>query len=411
MPIPQPSDDLHRLPAVELWDGTAYRGIASLTWARTGQDAIITDVEPGAAVASGWEGLSAIPGLIDTHVHLVGNASERRADFLSWPLTTPREEQVLHGLAHLQRALEGGITTVRDLSADTAQVALRRAIDDGLVVGPRVLAHGMVGMTAGHGDLFTPPALADRPPTADGVDECRKLVRRWARAGLDGIKVATSGGVLSEGDKAAWRNHTDEELAAIVDEAHALGMRVAAHAHTESGIDAALRAGVDSIEHGTLVTAEQAERIGQLGLTIAPTLLINDVIAAGGSGVAEAQQQKAVALVAERDERLRRASEVGAEFVLGTDANGFHVRFGEQLLELQKMTEVLGYSAERALAAATSRAAAAVGRSGLLGRLAPGHAADVVIVRGVPWQEKTHLDPARVVAVISRGRLVSGRLP
>jgi len=394
------------LTGVQLWDGEGARGLVDLSWELDGADAAITGISPAAGPDSG---LSVIPGLIDTHVHLVGYAGEGRADFLSWPLTTRPEEQVLHGLAHAQRALRAGITTVRDLSADDVQYSLRRGIEAGLVEGPRVLAHGMVSMTGGHGDLFIPPAVAERKSVADGPDACRALVRAHARAGADGIKIATSGGVLSVGDKASWRNHTDAEIAAIVDEAHALGMPVAAHAHTAEGIERALAAGVDSIEHGTLLDAELAARVVAAGVTVAPTLLINDRIAAG-RGASPEQAGKAAELVVRRDALLRSAADAGVDFVLGTDANGAHVAFGEELNEVRRMAEVFGWSAERALAAATSRAAATIGRASSLGRIAPGLLADLVVLRGRPWERIEELDAARVVAVVSRGRVVAGAL-
>lgn len=353
---------------------------------------------------------SIIPGLIDTHVHLIGYAGSETPDFLTWPLITRPEEQVLHGLNHARRALESGVTTLRDLSADEGQFSLRRAIDDGIVVGPRLQAHGMVSMTAGHGDLFIPPAFALRKPTADGPDECRKLVRHWARAGADGIKIATSGGVLSVGDKNEWRNHTRAEIAAIVDETHALGMRVAAHAHTPDGIEIALAEGVDSIEHGTLMTAEQAKVMADTGIPVAPTLLINDLIASGGGGVTAEQTAKALELTSQRDALLADAADRGVNFVLGTDANGRHVQFGDQLAEVRRMVEILKFSPSQALASATSAAAAAIGRPDL-GNLAPGHKADFVIMKGRPWASIADLDRANIQAVISRGRVVAGALP
>ncbi|MGT2424814.1 amidohydrolase family protein [Amnibacterium kyonggiense] len=392
---------------VRLWDGREDRGAVDLTFAPEGRDGAVVAIEP-AADPSESEPLSVIPGLIDTHVHLVGDAASGSAGFLTWPLVTRPEERVLHGLAHAQRALAGGVTTVRDLSADDIQFSLRRGLDAGVVTGPRVLAHGMVSMTGGHGDLFTPPAVADRPPVADGPDACRALVRHWARAGADGIKIATSGGVLSVGDKAAWRNHTSAEIAAIVDEAHALGMPVAAHAHTAEGIDVALDHGVDSIEHATLLEEAQARRIVDAGLTVAPTLLINDRIAAGAGANAE-QAGKAAELVERRDALLRAAADLGVDFVLGTDANGFHVRFGEQMDEVRTMARIFGWSAERALQAATSRAARAIRRADL-GRVAVGGPADLLVLRGRPWERIEDLAPSAIVAVIARGRVAHGAL-
>ncbi|MFT2815513.1 amidohydrolase family protein [Leifsonia sp. A12D58] len=401
----------HTLTGIELWDGRISRGPSTLTWTHGDTDAVITSVGEATTIEADSAGLSVIPGLIDTHVHLIGNAGKQQAGFLTWPLTTRPEEQVLHGLAHARRAMQAGVTTMRDLSADEVQVSLRRGIEGGLVEGPRVLAYGLVGMTGGHGDMFTPAAHPIRKPTADGPDECRKLVRYWARAGVDGIKIATSGGVLSDGDKAAWRNYTRAEIDAVVDEAHALGMKVAAHAHTADGIDVAIAAGVDSLEHATLITAEQAAAAAVAGITLAPTLLINDVIANGMPGVSPEQSEKAQQLVVTRDALMRAAADIGAEFVLGTDANGFHVKFGDEMAEVRRMAEVLGYSPERALQAATSRAAKVIGYEDSLGTLAPGYLADFVVMRGRPWEDAAALDVANIVAVVARGRVVFGELP
>ncbi|MCU1473886.1 amidohydrolase family protein [Amnibacterium sp.] len=194
---------LERIAGVELWDGERVRGPVELRLRAVGADAVVDAVEPAPTARC-----AAIPGLIDTHVHLIGQSTGAAVDFLTWPLVTRPEERVLHGLANARAALAGGVTTLRDLAADDMQFSLRRALDAGVVPGPRLLAYGMVGMTAGHADLVTPAAIANRPPVADGPDECRRLVRHWARAGADGIKIATSGGVLSVGDRAAWRNHT-----------------------------------------------------------------------------------------------------------------------------------------------------------------------------------------------------------
>jgi imidazolonepropionase-like amidohydrolase len=395
------------LAGIELWDGTVGRGTSTLRWST--DSGRLTAVE-SAEAAPEQGGLSVVPGLIDTHVHLIGYAGTGSPDFLGWPIVTRPEEQTLHGLAQARRALAVGVTTVRDLSADDIQFSLRRALEQGIVEGPRVLAHGIVSMTGGHADMFTPAAVTQRRPTADGPDACRALVRHWARAGADGIKIATSGGVLSVGDKSAWRNHTSEEIAAIVDEAHALGMRVAAHAHTEDGIRRALDHGVDSLEHATLMTPELAERAVAAGVTVAPTLLINEVIAAGGAGVTAEQAGKGSELIERRDALLRQAAELGVDFVLGTDANGRHVLFGEQLDELRRMSAVLGWSPERTLQAGTSRAAAAIGIPEL-GRLEEGAPADFVVVRGRPWDELDVLRPENIVAVVRGGRVLVGALP
>jgi imidazolonepropionase-like amidohydrolase len=245
------------LDGIDIWDGRRAPGPSRIRW----EGDRIVEVAP--VPASSWPELSVIPGLVDTHVHLIGHAGPGSSDFLTWPLTTTRGEQVLHGVAHAQRALRGGVTTLRDLAGDEAQIAIGRVFAQGVLPGPRVVVHSVVGMTAGHNDLFTPPAVAARKPTADGPDECRRLVRTWARAGADGIKIATSGGVLSTGDRNSWRNYTRAEIRAVLDEAHALSLPVAAHAHSVEGIQVALEEGVDSIEHATLITAEQADAVAR----------------------------------------------------------------------------------------------------------------------------------------------------
>ncbi|GAA3474501.1 metal-dependent hydrolase family protein [Nonomuraea roseola] len=392
-----------RLDGIPLWDGTQYRGPVDLTW----EPDRIDGVRPA---AQRHDDLCVIPGLVDTHVHLVGYAGHgAMPDFATWPLVTTRDEQVLHGVAHAQRAMRHGVTTLRDLAGDEAQVALRRAFDAGVLQGPRIQVHGVVGMTAGHNDLFVPPAVPQRKPTADGPDECRKLVRTWARAGMDGIKLTTSGGVLSIGDKNGWRNYTRDEIRAVVDEAHALGMLVASHAHSEEGIRIAVEEGVDSIEHGTLLSHDLAETLAARGTPVAPTLLINEAIADGRVPVTPEAMEKAAELVARRNVLLREAARMGVRFVLGTDANGHHVRFGDQLAEVVHMTEILGMDAESALRAATSDAADAIGAP--VGRIAQGLGADLVVLRGRPWERIEDLATENIVAVVSRGRLVAGALP
>ncbi|MEV4473736.1 amidohydrolase family protein [Nonomuraea salmonea] len=394
-----------RLDGIPLWDGTEYRGPVDLTW----EPDRITGVGPA---QGGHTDLCVLPGLVDTHVHLVGYAGDGTPpDFATWPLTTTRDEQVLHGVAHAQRAMRHGVTTLRDLAGDEAQIALRRVFDAGVLPGPRIQVHGVVGMTAGHNDLFVPPAVPSplRKPVADGPDECRKLVRTWARAGMDGIKLTTSGGVLSMGDKNAWRNYTRAEIRAVVDEAHALGMPVASHAHSEEGIRVAVEEGVDSIEHGTLLSRDLAETLAARGTPVAPTLLINEAIAEGRVPVTPEARAKAAELVATRDVLLAQAAALGVRFVLGTDANGHHVQFGDQLAEVVHMTRILGMDAESALRAATSDAADALGMP--VGRIKEGLGADLVVLRGRPWETIEDLATENIVAVVSRGRVVAGRLP
>jgi imidazolonepropionase-like amidohydrolase len=390
---------------IRVWDGTEDIGTATVRFEGDRIEAV------EAAEAAADPSLSLIPGLIDSHVHLLSYAGTAPVDYLSWPLTTPVMERVLHGAALAQRAMRAGVTTIRDMAGDRGQVALKHAFDQGVLPGPRVVVNGMVGMTGGHSDLFTPPDVVERPPTADGPDACRALVRTYARMGADGIKITTSGGVLSTGDKNEWRNYTRAEIDAIVDEAHALSMPVGAHAHTVAGIQVALDAGVDSLEHATQITPDQARQARAQRVTVAPTLLILERIVRGDTRVPEESREKALALHARRRDALRAAAEEGVEFVLGTDASGRHMPFGMQLDEVRAMVGDIGLSAAEAMVAATSRAARAVGLEGKVGRVAPGLGADLLVVRGRPWQRIEDLTAENILAVVSRGAVVAGTLP
>jgi imidazolonepropionase-like amidohydrolase len=393
------------IAGIEVWDGERALGLASVRWHDDRIEAV------SAASADAHPGLSLIPGLVDSHVHMVAYAGSAAVDERTWGLTASWTEQMLHGAGQGMRALENGVTTVRDLGAFEPPVALRRAIDQGALPGPRVVAFGHVGMTAGHGDLMWPPDVAVRPETADGPDACRHLVRRYARAGADGIKIFTSGGVMSLGDKAEWRNQTPAEIGATVDEAHALGMPVAAHAHTQSGIQSALDAGVDSLEHATLITPDQAAQAREQGCVLCPTLLALRRIAAGGDHLPAESVAKARRLAEARGDAMRRAAAAGVRFVLGTDGGGSDLPFGSQYEELRAMAAELGLTAEEALVAATSAAARTVGLGERTGRIEAGLAPDFLVVRGQPWRDLTGFGPGSVVAVVARGRVVAGSLP
>jgi imidazolonepropionase-like amidohydrolase len=392
------------LDGLPLWDGEREVGPARLTWSG---DRILGIEEAPARHTD----LSVIPGLVDTHVHLGYPAGAPAADPSAWPILTPPEERSLHLAANALRCARAGVTTLRDLAADAVQLAVGRAFDAGVLTGPRLLSHGQVGMTAGHGDLFVPPHYPHRPPTADSPDECRKLVRVWARSGAAGVKIYTSGGVLSMGDRVGWRNQTREEIRTTVDEAHALGMLVAAHTHTADGLDIALEEGVDSIEHGTAILERHLATLVERDLPVAPTLLINDIIAEGRRPVSAEAQAKARDVVALRDAGFARAAEAGVRFVLGTDASGQFVGFGDQMEEVRTMAAMFGWSAERALVAATSDAADAIRMGSVTGRLRAGLGSDFVVLRGRPWEDAGALRVENIVAVVSRGVVVQGTLP
>lgn len=338
-------------------------------------------------------GGTVLPGLIDAHVHLLSHAGPGRQDVHLWNVITPIEEQTLHAAANAQRALRSGVTTLRDTAGSWPEVSVRRAIDAGILPGPRILASGMVGMTAGHADMFAPAALRDRPwPTADGVDECRKRVREYARMGVDLIKICTSGGTLSIGDRTEWRNYTEAEVHTIVDEAHALGLSVAAHAHTATGIRVALEAGVDTLEHGSGLDAELIELMLRTGAALCPTLSISEHMLSNGRarGLPEATMAKAERLAPVRRAAVQAAYRAGVPIIAGTDSSNT-LPFGNHARELQLLHEIVGMSPLEAIGSATSGAAKALGIGDETGSLEPGKAADVLIVRGDPLTDLTIL--------------------
>ncbi|GAB3425198.1 amidohydrolase family protein [Flindersiella endophytica] len=390
------STDPQILRGITVWDGVNDVGPANLSW--TGDR--IEEVTP--APQDRHQDLAVIPGLVDTHV-LLGGPCGGGVPADAYPYVTSREEQVLHVAANARQAMRRGITTLREMSGDGRQLAVRNAFNAGLMVGPRMLVYGMVGMTGTKG--------VPGQRTADGQDDCRKLVRTYAGDGMDGIRINTSGGGLPVEGRKAWRNHTLEEIATIVDESHALGMPVVAHADNEAGIEVALQEGVDAIEHGTLITLEQADHAADAGVPIAPALLADDWSARDGADAGWEVRARARTLVAKRDKRLRMAREAGVAFVLGTGSDGQRMPYGSALAELARHRDVLGLTDAKALTAGTSAAADAVGHGASLGRVAPGFAADFIVVKGRPWKNILLLREENILAVVCRGQVVAGGLP
>lgn len=367
---------------------------------------------PADAIRHDLAGRTLMPGLIDGHVHLLAYAGEGQKDVHLWNVLTFLEEQTLHAAANARRALLAGVTTVRDMAGGRSEIAVKHAVDDGVIDGARVLVCGFVGMTAGHGDLFCPANIERRLwQTADGPDECRKLIRQYARDGVDWIKLCTSGGVLSIGDEAEWRNYTMAETLAIVDEAHALGKRVAAHAHTRAGILQALAAGVDSLEHGSSLDDELIAMMLERGTWLCPTLAITEYILANGAarGLPAASLEKARALRHGQLAGLRKAYAAGVPIFAGTDScNTF--AFGSHAWELQLLHQHLGLTPSEAIVAATSAAATAIGLGGKTGTIAPGRWADLLVVDGDPLVDLNILrETERLIGVFRDGRLLVDR--
>jgi imidazolonepropionase-like amidohydrolase len=348
-----------------------------------------------------------LPGFIDAHVHIIGRS-------LGQP---GADEAAVHeypgfgaivGVENARRTLMAGFTTVRVVGApDFQDVALRKAVDEGWIVGPRMQVAGhAIGITGGHCDENGyRPGLMDGDPqhgVADGVEQVRAAVRYQIKYGADVIKTCATGGVLSEGDAVGAAQYTLEELTALVAEAHRLERPVAAHAHGAEGIKLAVQAGVNSIEHGSFLDAEGARMMAQHGTFLVPTLSAGEfVVGAADRGVLTGlRAEKARAAGAAMRTAIRLAVAAGVPIALGTDAGvGPH---GANAHEFTLMHEWGGMTPMQAIVAGTSSAARLLGWQARVGTLAAGRLADVVAVSGDPLQDVRRLETG-VVFVMKNG--------
>ncbi len=353
-------------------------------------------------------GCTVLPGLIDAHVHLTTNSDQQRvvaSDVFRGQVTKPGK--LLHGLRNAHRSLAAGFTTLRVMGHRGAgEVELRDFIDEGLAVGPRLLvAPWWITMTNGHGDLFFPPYTQRMKwDTADGIEECRKIVRLQARAGADFIKVMASGG-MSKGEQPHWPNYTAPELAIIVETAHELDLRVAAHALSAEGIRRSLSAGVDSIEHGSYLDEDMAAEMAERGTFLVPTMSFNDWCQR--EGTERGLSAQGVADLSEAHDRtiesftLARAA--GVKVAMGTDSSGTLCPFGAHARELELYVEH-GMSVDEALTTATTNAASLLNRPEL-GSLQPGAVGDVVVVEGNVLSDISRLtERSNIRHVVRSGR-------
>jgi imidazolonepropionase-like amidohydrolase len=367
------------------------------------------DLDPNVEIIE-VRGKTVMPGLIDAHVHLEIPAVSDRLTYL---IKTPPALVAFYAAHNARITLEAGFTTLRDAGGPAVLVSLRDAIKLGLVSGPRLLTSGVISMTAGHGDAAMGKAHwpASLQATADGVDEVRKRVREHVRTGFDWIKIFTSGGVLSEGDESWWRNYTLEEINAITDEAHALGKRVAAHAHGTEGIKNAIKGGVDTIEHGIYLDEEVLEMMLEKQLFLVATMTIGRAFLnrAGEAGLPDLAIRKGHMVMEVVMENMAKAYAAGVRIALGTDCSGNLARAGENAMELELMTEI-GMSPMEAIVAATKNAAEAIGLGDTIGTLELGKKADLIVVDGDPLKDIQILqDKEKILMVIKEGRILVDR--
>ncbi|HEX5184658.1 MAG TPA: amidohydrolase family protein [Allosphingosinicella sp.] len=343
-------------------------------------------------------GRTILPGLIDMHVHL--DADARIGGYRRFNYTDTFWTAV--GVANAKKMLEAGFTTVRNVgSRDYNDVAIKQAVEGGYIPGPRIVpATYLIGATGGHcddtGDL--PPSLDHpQPALGSGPDQMRDIVRKLHKYGAEVIKICATGGVLSKTDAPGVQQLTLEEMKAIVDEAHRLGLRVAAHAHGTAGINDALRAGVDTIEHASLADEESFRLAKEHGAWFSMDIYDDDYILSEGAknGLHEESLVKERAIGRRQRETFRAAVRAGVKQIFGTD-NGAVFPAGENALQFAKMVE-WGMTPLQAVQAATSEAARALNREADVGAIAVGRYGDIDAVDGDPLQDVRTLEHVRTV--------------
>ena len=349
-----------------------------------------------------------LPGFIDSHTHLTGQAGESYVQDFFEGLQRPPTEQAFYGAEYARKAVEAGFTTVRDVGSEKdIDVGLRNAIDAGLVPGPRMLvARYALGATGGHCDNtgFPPGTFGAEPGLERGIlhgaDEGRQAVRLNIKYGSDVIKMCASGGVLSLGDDVSAPQLTDEELAAIVDEAHRLKRKTAAHSHGDLAARAAVKAGVDSIEHGSFLTDETLALMKSKGTFLVPTCMAGQWTGGKLERFPPAVAAKAKAALDAHNDMVRRAVKMGVRIAFGTDSGVSP--HGQNAGEFALLVE-RGLTPAQALRTAGPSAAELLGLAAEIGTLEKGKEADIVAVPGDPLKDIRATE--RVVFVMKGGKV------
>jgi imidazolonepropionase-like amidohydrolase len=378
----------------------------------------ITAVCPASAITIGGRDVQVIdaagqfvmPGMIDCHVHLLSSAAP---DYASRGLKELLPYTAIRGAVHAKTMLERGYTTVRDVgAAGYGNIALRQAIADGLVPGPRVYAAGhALSVPGGHGDSYYRPEVhIQREGLVNGPEEARRGVRELIKMGADVVKLLVTGGVMTDGSDVGVLQWAPDELQAAIAQAHQLGRRVAGHCHGAAGVKAAIHAGLDTVEHGTLLDEEAINLMLQHGMYYVPTLAAPFHICAGGtaSGIPAYAVHKTHLVMERHRESVHWAHERGVKIAMGTDCGTPFNVAGKNALELELLTRY-GLSPAEALLATTRVAAEALGLQEDTGTLAPGKWADIILVQGNPLDDICILQEAeRITSVIKAGQIVKG---
>ncbi len=395
------------LRAARVIDGTGAAPIANGVVVVTEDKIVAVGAQGSVSIPAGARTIdlgdaTLLPGFIDAHTHIIGrelndpqagDAAVKDFDAMG----------AIIGVANARKTLLAGFTTIRNVGApDFDDMALRKAVTEGFVIGPRMQNAGhAIGITGGHCDEngYKPGLMDGNPRTgvADGPDQIRAAVRYQAKYGADVIKTCATGGVLSEGDAVGVPQYTYEELKALVDEATKLERKVAAHAHGTDGIKIAVRAGVASIEHGSFLDEEGAKMMAERGTYLVPTLSAGETVEkAAKAGVLKGlRAEKALAAAAAMRNGVKIAVRDGVPIALGTDAGvGAHGTNGH---EFSLMVDWAGMTPMQSIVAGTMGGAKLLGWEKRVGSLSAGKLADIVAVPG---------DPLRDIHVMERPNFV-----
>lgn len=359
------------------------------------------------------DGKTLMPGLIDAHMHFFGT---RTSDPLYWAIE-PEPLRAMRATHDAETVLKAGFTSVRDCGGIYAP-HLKTVIDEGIVDGPRIVASRLgICRTGGHGDVHAIPShwmkdVSIMAVIVDGPEECRKAVREQIRQGADFVKTWATGGVLSERDMPDHSHMMPEELDVIVREAHALGRKVAAHCQGIPGTYDAVRAGVDTIEHGFMLDRELCEIMKENGQILVPTLSFIHRMTDPNRGLPEYALRKAPEFRDRAVESCRIAIEVGVKIAMGTDTFAEpSTPPGENAQEIPYLVKS-GMTPMQALIATTATAAEALQMEDEVGSVEPGKLADLLVVKGDPSEDVSILsDTGNIDAVVKGGRFVVDHIP
>jgi imidazolonepropionase-like amidohydrolase len=334
--------------------------------------------------------VTVMPGLIDAHLHLMWTGESADPD--STRRAETREMGMLRMANHARKSISGGITTCRDTGSPTEMIlALRKALEIGLVPGPRVVSAGtLITMTGGHVNTIS--------IEADGPDEVRKAARGLIKAGADFLKVVASGGIYGHGEEIGSLQSDVEELSAAVREAHKVGKKVAVHVYPAKGIETCLDAGIDTIEHGSFLTLELAKRMASQGTFLVPTLSVFQAMHGRQNepSTMDFIRRKTAQVVEASQQAVKAAKANGVKIGAGTDSGGPWHPHGSIVKEMEALVRA-GMTPAEAVGAATLTNAEILGLEKQIGSIASGKSADLIAVEGNPLEDIGVLNKIAVV--------------